>query len=179
MLILFLAMKSITKNPTRGDIYDCIFGNYLPLNTANPEGPFNKSAYDYRIPNEMRKRRPVVILGEPKNQLIVAPISSTKDQHKKAHRTGESLGIHIKLIGDEIPNNGFYTSDTVRWVKVDLIQSVDVKRLREIRMPDGTHIIGKVSKATLEEVQLALLRLMGFSLKVKDIKGILFPQTEL
>ncbi|MFW8745088.1 type II toxin-antitoxin system PemK/MazF family toxin [Mesorhizobium japonicum] len=168
-------MKSITTNPTRGDIYDCIFGNYLPLDPSKSGGPFDKAAYNHRIPNEMRKRRPVVVLGERNNQLLVAPISSTEDVHKKPHRTGEALGLHIKLIGNEVPDNGFYTNGVDRWVKVDLIQSVDVKRLREFRMPNGSHITGRLSKETLAEVQLAVLRILGFSLKIQEVRSILFP----
>jgi len=168
-------MKSITTNPTRGDIYDCLFGNYLPLDPSQPTGPFDKTAYDHRIPNEMRKRRPVVVLGERNNQLLVAPISSTRDVHKKPHRTGEALGFHIKLTGNEIPDNGFYTIGVDRWVKVDLIQSVDVKRLREFRMPDGSHMTGQLSRQTLAEVQLAVLRVLGFSIKIQEVRSILFP----
>ena len=59
-------IKSISKNPKRGDVYECIFGNYLPLNINHQHGPYCIKSYDYRIPNEIRKRRPVVILGERK-----------------------------------------------------------------------------------------------------------------
>jgi uncharacterized protein YifN (PemK superfamily) len=171
-------MKSITTNPTRGDVYDCIFGNYLPLDPSQPTGPFDKTSYNYRIPHEMRKRRPVVILGERNKQLLVAPISTTEDVHIKPHRTGEALGLHIRLIGNEIPNNGFYTENVDRWVKVDLIQSIDVKRLREFRMPDGSHVTGKLSRETLAEVQLAVFRILGFSLKIQEVKSILFPDQQ-
>ena len=69
-------MKKIKNNPTRGDIYDCIFGNYDPVDPNVPAGPFKKDNYDSRIPNEIRKKRPVVILGSRNKQFLVVPISS-------------------------------------------------------------------------------------------------------
>lgn len=168
-------MKSITSNPRRGDIYDCIFGNYLPIES----GSGDITAYDYRIPNEMRKRRPVVILGERNKQLLVAPISSTKDTHKQGHRTGEALGLHIKMRGNEIPEAGIYIQNIDRWIKADLIQSVDIKRLREFRLRDGTHVKGVISRETLMELQLAVIRFLGFSQKIHHIESILNPNTEM
>ena len=166
-------IKSISKNPKRGDVYECIFGNYLLLNMNHQYGPYCIKSYDYRIPNEIRKRRPVVILGERKKQLLVVPISSTLDRPDKPLKGGESAGLHIKLNGDEVPLNKQYQKDMVRWAKVDLMQSVDIKRLREFRLLNGSHAIGKVSNQTLGEIQLAVLRMLGLSKKIEEFKRVL------
>jgi hypothetical protein len=73
-------LRKISTNPRRGDIYDCLFGNYDPINPAQPNGPFRKDNYDFRIPNEMRKRRPVVVLGDRNKQLLVVPISKLEER---------------------------------------------------------------------------------------------------
>lgn len=156
-------MKKINKNPTRGDIYECIFGNYVPVDQAFPQGPFRKDLYDVRIPNEMRKRRPVVIVGERKKQFLVVPISSLEDTHPKAHRTGEAVRLHIRLDEDEVPVAPGYIQGTVCWAKTDLVQSVDEERLREFRLDDGTHVVGKVSAEKLLQIQEGIMRVIGLT----------------
>jgi uncharacterized protein YifN (PemK superfamily) len=77
------------------------------------------------------------------------------------------------LNGDEVPLNKQYQKDMVRWAKVDLMQSVDIKRLREFRLLNGSHAIGKVSNQTLGEIQLAVLRMLGLSKKIEEFKRVL------
>ncbi len=156
-------MKKIRTNPRRGDIYDCVFGNYEPINDTAPEGPYRKDNLDRRIPNEIRKRRPVVIVGERNKQFLVVPVSSSEDRHKKPHRTGEAMKLHIRLAGDEIPETGCYTPGTVRWAKTDLLQSVDEERLREFRCADGTHRVGRVSPELLVSIQQGVMRAIGLT----------------
>lgn len=156
-------MKKIKTNPRRGDIFECLFGNYEPLNLASPDGPFRKDNYDRRIPNEIRKKRPVVIVGERKKQFLVVPISSKQDTHPKQHRTGEAVGLHIRLNGNEIPETAQYVAGTVCWAKTDLIQSVDEERLREFRLQDGTHTTGKVTPKILQAIQKGVMRAIGLT----------------
>ena len=156
-------MKKIKTNPSRGDIYDCIFGNYVPENPQAPDGPFRKDAYDNRIPNEIRKRRPVVIVGERKKQYLVVPVSTTEDRHKKAHRTGEDVKLHIRLAGTEIPETERYKHGVMRWAKTDLLQAVDEERLREFLCTDGIHRTGKVSPELLRSIQEGVVRAIGLT----------------
>lgn len=156
-------VKSISRNPARGDVFDCILGNYEPEDPKSPEGPFKKDNYDIRIPNEIRKRRPVIIVGNYKSQYLVVPISSTQDMHKKPNRTAEARKLHIRLTGDEVPETPRYKRNKTCWAKADLVQSVDEKRLREFRLDDGTHVIGKVSPETLRLIQEGVMRAIGLS----------------
>lgn len=164
-------MKKIRTNPTRGDVYDCVFGNYEPLDPASPQGPFSKSNMDRRIPNEIRKRRPVVIVGERHKQYLVVPISSSEDRHKKPHRTGEAVKLHVRLVGDEVPETDCYTPGTVRWAKTDLLQSVDEERLREFRCVDGQHRIGKVAPEALLAIQHGVMRAIGLTATVEALNA--------
>lgn len=159
--------KSISKNPKRGEIYECVFGHFLPEDPACPQGPFRKDNFDYRIPNEIRKRRPVVILGERSNQFIVVPISTREDTAKKPHKKAEAQGIHVRIPEGAIPETTFYKKGTVCWAKADLIQTVDVKRLREFPKGDGSrdHLTGTLDNATLQEIQDAVLRALGLKEK--------------
>ncbi|MFZ7321324.1 type II toxin-antitoxin system PemK/MazF family toxin [Comamonas jiangduensis] len=157
--------KTISKNPKRGDIYECLFGHFLPVDPAQPQGPFRKDNFDYRIPNEIRKRRPVVILSDRSGQFIVVPISTREDIAKKAHKKAEAQGIHVRIPEGAIPETGFYKKGTLCWAKADLIQTVDVKRLREFPKGDGTHVTGAVDGKTLQEIQDAVLRALGLKEK--------------
>ncbi|WP_181885642.1 type II toxin-antitoxin system PemK/MazF family toxin [Trinickia dinghuensis] len=171
-------LKSIKTNPSRGDVYDCILGNYDPVDPGQPDGPFKKNNYDYRIPNEMRKRRPVVILGERNKQFLVVPISKLQDRHKKPHRTGEAMRLHVRLSGGEVPATGAYRGDIPIWAKTDLVQSVDEERLREFRLPDGSYAHGKVSPEKLRAIQEGVMRHIGLTPWVEE-KNALQCQSEV
>jgi uncharacterized protein YifN (PemK superfamily) len=156
-------LRKISTNPRRGDVYDCLFGNYDPVDPAQPNGPFKKDNYDFRIPNEMRKRRPVVILGDRNKQLLVVPISKLEDRHKNPKRTGEARKLHIRLKGDETPLTASYRRGIPTWAKADLVQSVDEERLREFRLADGTYARGTVSPEILLAIQEGVMRHMGLT----------------
>lgn len=162
--------KSIRTNPKRGDIYECVFGHFLPEDAARPMGPFRKDDYNYRIPNEIRKRRPVVVLGERNSQFIVIPISTREDIAKHAHKTAAFQGIHVLIPDGSIPLTDHYRTHTNCWAKADLIQSVDVKRLREFPKGDGTHVIGKVAPEILRTIEEAVLRSIGLMEKKRLLK---------
>ena len=161
-------LRKISTNPRRGDVYDCILGNYDPVDAAQPDGPFKKDNYDFRIPNEMRKRRPVVILGDRNKQLLVVPISALEDRHKNPKKTGEAKKLHIRLKGDETPVTATYIQGIPTWAKADLIQSVDEERLREFRLADGTYVRGSVSPETLRAIQEAVMRHIGLTEWVEE-----------
>jgi uncharacterized protein YifN (PemK superfamily) len=172
-------LRKIKTNPRRGDVYDCILGNYDPIDPNQPIGPFKKDNYDYRIPNEMRKRRPVVILGERNKQLLVVPISKGEDIHKKEHRSGAGMKLHILLNGDEVPVTACYHGNVKTWAKTDLVQSVDEERLREFRLPDGSHVRGSVSLEILTAIQEGVMRHMGLTAWVEERRLTALPDPEL
>lgn len=165
---MVLNTTKLNINPVRGDVYECILGNYEPIDPKKPEGPFKKDNYQVRIPNEIRKRRPVVIIGERNKQFLVVPISSKEDTHPKPHRTGEGMKLHIRLDGNEVPVTEKYKEGTVCWAKTDLIQSVDKQRLRQFRLADGSHAIGKVSAPTLKAIQEGVMRAIGLTSLVEQ-----------
>jgi len=170
--------KSIATNPAKGDIYECIFGHFMPENPEHPEGPFKKDDYNFRIPNEIRKRRPVVILGVRKTQIIVVPISTREDRASKPHKKAEAQGVHVKIPAGSIPVTDFYSADTVCWAKADLIQTVDIQRLREFPNKNKTHTKGKVCPDTLKLIEEAVLRSIGCMGKIRiPQKGTLISAT--
>lgn len=162
--------KSIKTNPKRGDIYECVFGHFEPIDPSQPQGPFRKDNYDLRIPNEIRKRRPVVVLGERNQQFIVVPISTREDSAPKPHKTAMAQGIHVKIPDGAIPETKHYKLGTPCWAKADLIQSIDIKRLREFPVGDGTHATGRLNSETLKEIQDAVLRTIGVMEKKRLVK---------
>lgn len=168
--------KSIKTNPKRGDIYECVFGHFEPEDPSQPQGPFRKDNYNVRIPNEIRKRRPVVIIGERNQQFIVVPISTREDRAAKPHKSAIAQGIHIKIPEGSIPITNHYKAGTNCWAKADLIQSIDVKRLREFPTGDGTHVTGKLDADTLKNVQDAILRAIGLMEKIRLKKTTQEPE---
>jgi uncharacterized protein YifN (PemK superfamily) len=127
----------------------------------------------------MRKRRPVVILGERNKQMLVVPISKGEDTHKKPHRSGAGMKLHIPLNGDEVPVTACYRGNVQTWAKADLVQSVDEERLREFRLSDGSHVRGTVSPETLLAIQEGVMRHMGLTTWVEEKKLTALPDTDM
>lgn len=88
--------------------------------------------YNYRIPNEIIKKRAVVVIGKNNGQYIVIPISSKKAMHKKAFKEPANTGLHVLLKEEDLPKAGKYSQVKNRWAKCDLITTVDGGRLRDI-----------------------------------------------
>ena len=69
---------SVIGNIKRGDILECHFGNYTPtkdeagkeLQDETGKPVFDREHFDTRIPHEIRKTRPVIVLGEHKGQYM-------------------------------------------------------------------------------------------------------------
>lgn len=160
----------IIGNIKRGDILECNFGNYKEMlgedgqSVLGSDGNviFDRTHFDTRIPHEMRKTRPVLVIGDHKGQYLVVPISSTEDTHNNPRKTGVARGFHIQLAADVIPVTHFYEAGITRWAKANMVQSVDRYRLTSIYCKKSrTHLHVKVGKETLKEVQEALIRAIG------------------
>ena len=91
--------------------------------------------YDFRIPNEMIKKRAVIILGKHRGQYIAVPVSSTKETHKKAHKIPEITGLHTRLLAKDFPETKKYKKETLRWAKSNLVMTIDGGRLRATKFP--------------------------------------------
>lgn len=155
-------MSFIIGNIKRGDILECDFGNYKEVVGENGEVTFDRSHFDTRIPHEMRKTRPVLVIGDHKGQYLVVPISSTEDTHNNPRKTGVGRGFHIQLAADAIPVTHFYEAGVTRWAKANMVQSVDRHRLSNIyckKRRERLHLA--VPTATLREVQEALIKAIG------------------
>lgn len=160
----------ISGNIKRGDILECNFGKYTetlgedgnPILDDDGKVVFDRNNFDTRIPNEMRKTRPVLVIGEHKGQYLVVPISSTEDTHSNARKTGVGRGFHIQLANDVIPVTHFYTADVTRWAKANMVQSVDRYRLSSIYCKKTrSRLSVAVDRTTLREVQEALIKAIG------------------
>lgn len=155
-------MGFLSGNIKRGDFLECNFGDYKQVMAADGAVSFDRAHYDSKIPHEIRKTRPVVVIGDHKGQYLVVPISSTEDTHNQAHKTGAAKGYHIQLEATEFPETSFYEAGVVRWAKVNMVQTVDRYRLQSIycKTQKG-YITGKVTPATLRKIQEALIKVIG------------------
>lgn len=155
-------MGHVQGNIKRGDILECHFGEYTQTTTEDGEIVHDRASFNTRIPHEIRKTRPVIIMGDHKGQYLVIPISSTEDTHTNPRKSGAARGYHIVLPEGELPETHFYTAGTVRWAKANLIQAVDRYRLSNIFCKNRRQYIQpRASQATLQAIQEAIIKSIG------------------
>lgn len=82
---LKLATHKIAGNLQIGGIYECNFGSYKSIHggTTEKRDEADSNKLDYRIPNEMIKSRPVVVISKHRGVCTVIPVSTTPE---KAHK---------------------------------------------------------------------------------------------
>lgn len=147
----------VTNSIRPGALLECDFGNYRTIKDANGNDEFDREHFDGRIPYEIVKLRPVVVLGEHKGQYLVVPVSSTEDTHKVPRKTGVARGFHVPVPPNEIPATHFYLPGTIRWAKVNMMQSVARFRLSSIYCRNTSRYIDtSVSASTLGNIQEAV-----------------------
>lgn len=159
-----MAQLRIKDNVRIGHIYECEFGLYK----KHQDNSFThlrdeacETDYNHRIPNEMIKKRPIVVVGKHRGQYLVVPISATKETAAKVEKEPANKGIHILLLGDDFPVTERYSADTPRWAKSNLVCVVDGGRLRDIRA-GITHINAhKVSDETLSKIRKGIVISIG------------------
>lgn len=137
---------AITYTPKVGDILECDFGNF-----KGEEGNYDKRNYDGRIPNEMIKRRMVVVIN-PKvggGLNLVVPISSTKNI------AAITKGTHIPLDASLFRETHFY-EDRKRWAKCETIQLVSRERLFKM-IDNGQRFEQKLPRETVELIQKGVI----------------------
>lgn len=165
-----MAQLQISGNVKIGHVYECDFGLFKKETPSHPNdlatsNKFEASEkdYNYRIPNELVKKRAVVVIGKHGGQYIVVPISSTMETHKKAHKVPEVMGIHIRLLEVDMPITLRYTKEKARWAKSNLVTTVDGGRLRDVfdqatRKSIPAH---PVSAKTLEQIRYGVILSIG------------------
>ncbi|HTG56479.1 MAG TPA: type II toxin-antitoxin system PemK/MazF family toxin [Niabella sp.] len=158
-----MAQLKIAGNVRIGHIYECDFGLY-----KKPDGTVTDNRdeactddYNYRIPNEMIKKRAVVVIGKHRGIYLVVPISSTKETAVRPDKEPESKGFHIKLTEQDFPVTSRYQAGTERWAKSNLIEAVDGGRLRDIRSDQGHLSAHKITDETLRKIREGVMIAIG------------------
>ncbi|EKT4531978.1 type II toxin-antitoxin system PemK/MazF family toxin [Pseudomonas putida] len=161
---------AVIGNIKRGDILECHFGNYTHAKDGegnailddNGVATYDREHFNTRIPHEIRKTRPVVVLGDHKGQYIVVPISSTEDTHANPRKSGVGRGYHIELPQGVIPVTHFYEAGIKRWAKANMVQTVDRFRLSSIYCRNQRRYVqASVAGEMLKAIQEALVRAIG------------------
>lgn len=131
-----MAKTFIQGNVKIGGIYECNFGLFKNISggVTKDRDLADESDMNHKIPNELIKKRPVVVVGKHRGLCLVAPISTKKETHKKPSKIPEVQGIHVKLTENDFPTNSVKYSNTQdMWVKCNLVTHVDAGRLRDLK----------------------------------------------
>lgn len=129
-----MATHKIAGNLQIGGIYECNFGSYKSIHggTTEKRDEADSNKLDYRIPNEMIKSRPVVVISKHRGVCTVIPVSTTPEKaHKNPKKDLIKNGICVPLQGF-IPTTHFYDSTTPCWGVCYSAQTIDIGRLRDI-----------------------------------------------
>lgn len=160
----------VSGNIKRGDILECEFGMYTKIQLEGGGEQIDRTAFNTRIPNEMHKTRPVVIIGDHKGQYIVVPISTTEETHSNPRKTGAAKGLHIPLDGTEIPATHFYKANTPMWAKANMVQAVDSYRLKNVfDKKTNRHVSAAVSREKLTQIQHAVVKAIGLTQLLQEV----------
>jgi uncharacterized protein YifN (PemK superfamily) len=149
-----------------GHIYECDFGRFKKtgdgLDTTVDRDEADETAYNYKIPNELIKRRAVVVIGKHRGLYLVVPVSSTFENAPKPHKVPENFGMHVQM-GVDFPVTARYTAGKPRWAKSNLVQAVDGGRLTDVFDPDTRKNIPahRVTESTLLKIRYGVMISMG------------------
>lgn len=173
-----MAQLKIAGNVKIGHIYECELGLFKrrqpaagePLATSDKNDAVDDD-YNYAIPNELVKKRLVVVIGKHKGQYIIVPISSTKETHRQEHKEPEKRGFHILLSAGDMPVTTRYIAGRARWAKSNLVMTVDGGRLRDIYDPSVRRCIAAhaVTEATLARIRYGVMISIGLGSLVPEI----------
>lgn len=129
-----MAERKISGNLQIGGIYECNFGSYKSTVGGITEKRDEADCNDlnYRIPNEMIKCRPVVVISKHRGVCTVIPVSTTREkENRNPKKDLVENGICVPLQG-LIPTTHFYDSTTPCWGVCYSAQTIDIGRLRDI-----------------------------------------------
>lgn len=165
-----MAKKLIAGNVKIGGIYECDFGLFKDNNqcqklTTTDSSEADISDLNYKIPHELIKKRPVVVVSKHRGLCLVVPISTTQELHKKKVKIPENQGIHVKIPHSDFPQGAFkYAHNVDMWAKCNLITHVDVGRLRDLRSSNNTsaHLpVFTVSNELLKKIRHGIILSIG------------------
>jgi uncharacterized protein YifN (PemK superfamily) len=167
-----LAEHKIAGNLQIGGIYECNFGSYKSINggTTEQRDEADSSKLDYRIPNEMIKCRPVIVISKHRGVCTVIPVSTTREkEHKNPKKDPIKNGICVPLQGF-IPTTHFYDSTTPCWGVCYSAQTVDIGRLRDIfDKSTGKHVSASVTADILLKLRFGVVKAIGLPSLVPQI----------
>ena len=131
-----MSKTKIAENVKIGHIYECNFGLYKKIDGSGETSNAIEASdgdLNYRIPHELIKKRPVIVIGKHRGLCTVVPISTTFEDHKKEKKIPENMGIHVRIPEKDFPKNSRnYQSNIEMWAKCNLVCHVDNGRLRDL-----------------------------------------------
>jgi uncharacterized protein YifN (PemK superfamily) len=135
---------ALSYSPKVGEIIECDFGEVV--------NPPLRPKYNGLIPNEIRKKRMVVVLNGklPNGCCLVVPISSTGDPDSLRR------GFHVPIDMDLIPVTGFYDRRE-RWAVADCVTHVSKQRLFQIK-DGGAVITNYLPRDLVTKIQKAVIK---------------------
>lgn len=183
-----MAILRIKNNVKIGGVYECSFGSFKKLlehggGVTNQRGEADESDHNYRIPNELIKKRPVIVISKHRGLCTVVPVSGTKELNTKPGKVPETMGIHVQLQG-HIPTTHRY-EDKPCWGLCNLAHTIDSGRLRDI-YDENTKgfIVSAVSQEMLIKLRFGVMRSIGMGSLIplseeERINGVLTPEKEV
>lgn len=103
-----MSKTKIAENVKIGHIYECNFGLYKKIDGSGETSNAIEASdgdLNYRIPHELIKKRPVIVIGKHRGLCTVVPISTTFEDHKKEKKylkTWEYMLEYLKKIFQKI-----------------------------------------------------------------------------
>jgi uncharacterized protein YifN (PemK superfamily) len=176
-----MAKTFVTNNVKIGGIYECDFGQFKNKNPNENDTTTDANSADitdlnYRIPHELIKKRPVIVIGKHRGLCTVIPISTTKETHKKSCKIPENQGLHVKITSSDFPNNAYkYDNNKEMWAKCNLITHIDAGRLRDFRDKQNTscHIPAFViSQDLLNKIRTGVILSIGLKQLIDDFENL-------
>lgn len=136
----------LNYSPIVGEIVECDFGK--------DRQPLLKPQFDGIILNEMRKRRPAVVLNAklPNGCCLIVPVSS------KGVIDCVNRGFHVPLDATFFPADLFDRRD--RWAISECMAHVSKKRLFPY-MKDGKRVQILLDRTVVERVQRSMIRTLN------------------
>ncbi|WP_084614800.1 type II toxin-antitoxin system PemK/MazF family toxin [Pseudomonas batumici] len=147
---------ALTYSPKVGEILECDFGDY-----RNP--PLDPS-YDGLIPNEMRKRRMVVVINGklPNGCCLIVPVSSS------GNRNCIDRGFHVPIPAALITSTRFYDRRD-RWAVIECVTHVSKDRLFKIKN-QGAPVSDVMPRDVVAKIQRAMIKTLNAAV-------LLIPET--
>ena len=148
-----------------GGVYECNFGSYKSTITDEEITHIRDDADDnnlnYRIPNEMIKCRPVVVIKRHRGLCTVVPVSATREkEHRDPRKDLVLQGICVPLEA-YIPRTHFYVGKPC-WGVCYAAQTIDAGRLRDIFDKNtGKFVSATVPSEMLLKLRFGIIKAIG------------------